>query len=180
MTDEVEESVRLERQDWLRAGLDALAESGPKGLRATRLARNLGVTTGSFYWHFESVADFQVALLNYWEHRIIGDFIRLAEACASEPSGVLPEIWKLIVNTGVHRYDAAMRSWARADTRALDVLRRADEVRHSFFVRSLRASGIGEKEANDRANLMGSFWRGSQHGHKADYRIKLMGKVASP
>jgi len=39
---------KLGRKDWLRAGLEVLAERGFGELKAARLARRLGVTTGSF------------------------------------------------------------------------------------------------------------------------------------
>ncbi|MEH6751885.1 MAG: TetR family transcriptional regulator, partial [Paracoccaceae bacterium] len=34
------------------AGLAALAEAGPVALKAEPMARRLGTTKGSFYWHF--------------------------------------------------------------------------------------------------------------------------------
>lgn len=59
---------RLTRDDWLAAALKALAESGPDGLKPERLARALGVSRGSFYWHFVDVTAFHQALFERWEH----------------------------------------------------------------------------------------------------------------
>lgn len=59
---------RLTRDDWLAAALKALAESGPDGLKPDRLARTLGVSRGSFYWHFADVTAFHQAIFERWEH----------------------------------------------------------------------------------------------------------------
>ena len=57
---------RLSPEDWLKAGLDALAASGPEALKAEPLARALETTKGSFYWHFADVPAFRQALLEFW------------------------------------------------------------------------------------------------------------------
>ena len=45
-------ATRLSSADWEGAALDSLAEHGLAGLAVEPLARQLGVTKGSFYWHF--------------------------------------------------------------------------------------------------------------------------------
>ena len=39
--------------DWLKAARLALLHRGPDAVRVEPLARGLGVTKGSFYWHFK-------------------------------------------------------------------------------------------------------------------------------
>ena len=43
---------RLDREDWIAAGLGALERGGVEAVAVVPLARELGVTRGSFYWHF--------------------------------------------------------------------------------------------------------------------------------
>ena len=57
---------RLSELDWVKAGLLALAERGVEGLRVDRLARDLGVTKGSFYWHFKNRDELFDALAKFW------------------------------------------------------------------------------------------------------------------
>jgi AcrR family transcriptional regulator len=45
--------ARTPRSHWIGAGLDALATGGPEAMRVEALAQALGVTKGSFYWHFD-------------------------------------------------------------------------------------------------------------------------------
>jgi AcrR family transcriptional regulator len=59
--------VRLERSEWLRAARLALLRHGASGVRVEPLAKSLGVTKGSFYWHFKDRAALLEALLREWE-----------------------------------------------------------------------------------------------------------------
>lgn len=64
--------ARLGRRDWQRAALEALIEDGIAAVTVPRLAERLGVTKGSFYWHFKSVDELLGASLGDWE-RIFTD-----------------------------------------------------------------------------------------------------------
>ena len=63
----VQEKNRLSAGDWQQAALDALSEAGLQGIAIEMLARRLGVTKGSFYWHFESRDALIQAALELWE-----------------------------------------------------------------------------------------------------------------
>jgi AcrR family transcriptional regulator len=54
------------REDWIAAGLAALAGGGAAAFRVERVAREMGVTKGSFYWHFRDRAAWRDAVLAYW------------------------------------------------------------------------------------------------------------------
>ncbi|CAN0507682.1 unnamed protein product, partial [Phaeothamnion confervicola] len=57
---------RLTARDWVNAGLKALARSGFTALKADTLSKALGVSRGSFYWHFADVGAFHAAVLQRW------------------------------------------------------------------------------------------------------------------
>jgi AcrR family transcriptional regulator len=59
--------ARLSAADWETAALDALAERGLSGVAIEPLARRLGVTKGSFYWHFDDREALLAAALAHWE-----------------------------------------------------------------------------------------------------------------
>ena len=61
------EKPRLSAEDWARAALDVIAEQGLAAVAVEPLARRLGVTKGSFYWHFPSREALLVAALQRWE-----------------------------------------------------------------------------------------------------------------
>ena len=58
---------RLSREHWIEAALDALGEGGVGAVAVEPLAARLGVTKGSFYWHFPSREALLVAALERWE-----------------------------------------------------------------------------------------------------------------
>ncbi len=57
---------RLSADDWIEAGYAILAEGGLDALKLDRLCTRLGVTKGSFYWHFTDMAGYRAALLMAW------------------------------------------------------------------------------------------------------------------
>ena len=78
-----------DRNDWLRAARRALLHRGPEGVRVEPLAAILGVTKGSFYWHFTNRRELLEALLREWEE----ETRLLTDALASgDPRGQLPGV----------------------------------------------------------------------------------------
>src|SRR5690606_41238656 len=75
------EKEQLSRDDWLDAAASAIAEGGFDNLRVLLLAKKLGVTRGSFYWHFKDHQDLVVSFLQRWRER------RLAELSNLRPIG---------------------------------------------------------------------------------------------
>jgi AcrR family transcriptional regulator len=53
--------------DWTKAALNAIAERGAQHVSIERLARELGATKGSFYWHFKDRPALISAALKRWE-----------------------------------------------------------------------------------------------------------------
>ena len=58
---------RLTATDWVRAALEAIAEGGLAAVAVEPLARRLGTTKGSFYWHFPNRDALIAAALAEWE-----------------------------------------------------------------------------------------------------------------
>ncbi|MEY3069401.1 MAG: hypothetical protein RLZZ456_1100, partial [Pseudomonadota bacterium] len=63
----ITEKNRLTSGDWQQAALDALSEGGLQNIAIEMIAKRLGVTKGSFYWHFESRDALIQAALELWE-----------------------------------------------------------------------------------------------------------------
>lgn len=110
---------RLAAQDWLLAGYRALVRQGPAGLRAEALARDLGTTKGSFYWHFADVGAFRAALLTYWVTRAFNEVLAAVEV-ETAPAARLHRLVALAVgyrdpDYGGAALEPALRAWARED-----------------------------------------------------------------
>ena len=57
---------RLSRDEWLAQALDILAREGQAKLRIDTICAALGVTKGSFYWHFKDRDDFLHKVVEFW------------------------------------------------------------------------------------------------------------------
>jgi AcrR family transcriptional regulator len=72
----------LTAADWAEAALQLIAERGLGALTVSTLASRLGVTKGSFYWHFEGRASLLAAALARWEERTHVEAIRVLDSIA--------------------------------------------------------------------------------------------------
>ena len=59
-------SRRLTRQDWIEAAIQKLIKAGVDSVRVEPLADQIGVSRGSFYWHFKSRGELLEAVLDQW------------------------------------------------------------------------------------------------------------------
>jgi len=57
----------LNPADWEIATLDVIAHQGVSAVAVENIAKELGVTKGSFYWHFSNRKDLIVAALKRWQ-----------------------------------------------------------------------------------------------------------------
>src|ERR1700710_340638 len=75
---------QLSTMDWLDQGLKSLATRGFAALRAEPLAKAMGVSRGSFYWHFADIGTFHAAILRHWRDVAAEQVIAGLEASADE------------------------------------------------------------------------------------------------
>ena len=66
---------RLGPDDWTSAALSAIAHNGVANVSIERIAKQLGATKGSFYWHFKDRDALIVAALELWERHYTDDII---------------------------------------------------------------------------------------------------------
>ncbi|WP_375229946.1 TetR/AcrR family transcriptional regulator [Roseobacter sp. S98] len=134
--------TRLNRQSWIDAGLRALVAEGPTALAAEPLARQLGTTKGSFYWHFKDVPDFQKAVIRDWQGRAFADVVdALAEEGNAEQR--LRRFGKRVL---ADKQDPALRTWARTDKTVARALAQVDAERLTYLGNLLRQLGITNPE----------------------------------
>ena len=61
------ERATLTAEDWEKEALELIAEQGVQSLAVEPLARRMGITKGSFYWHFASREALLEQALQRWE-----------------------------------------------------------------------------------------------------------------
>lgn len=71
---------RLDAAAWIGAALDLAAEQGLAAVAVETLARRLGTTKGSFYWHFTNRDALVIAALDHWRAIATQRVIELLDA----------------------------------------------------------------------------------------------------
>lgn len=125
---------RFTREEWLARALEHLAK-GQAGLTIDRFVESLGVTKGSFYWHFRNREDFEIALVEYWDSQFTRNVIEHVEQMKDLPADRLWAIMEIVCKEDLARYDVAVRAWASQKEDLLDRVRSVDESR----LRTVRA-----------------------------------------
>ncbi|MGH7679407.1 MAG: serine hydrolase, partial [Gemmatimonadaceae bacterium] len=127
---------RLAREDWMRAARLALLRRGADGVRVEPLARELGVTKGSFYWHFRDREDLLEALVAEWEDEtaFLTEALRHADPRSRLPD-IVAELGRRTVASerGESPSDAAIFAWAATDPRVAIRANRGEEMRMQLF-----------------------------------------------
>lgn len=103
----------LQPTDWIQAALAKLSSVGVDAVRVEVLARDLGVSKGSFYWHFRDRQDLLLKTLAHWEHGEINSLKLEGHA------GSAATRWARIVQAASDpsriELEASVRAWARRD-----------------------------------------------------------------
>lgn len=155
---------KLGRQEWIDAGLRVVAAHGVEAVRVERLAEALGVTKGSFYWHFKDRPALLAALLETWKARTTSDIIAQVEAKGGDVATRLRTLSAIAVRQD-GRLDVAIRIWARQDAKARAALEQVDRRRLAYLDKLFEALGFAPAEASARSRLVyhaliGQFMRG--------------------
>lgn len=156
-----EERKTLTTDDWAAAALEAIGHDGVDAVAVEPLARRLGVTKGSFYWHFANREALLMAALALWERRETEEtFARVQR----EPDPRL-RIQKLFAT--VHAGERAARLYqalsaaAASDPRIKAVVQRASERGLQFLNDCYRALGLSPKDAGQWAMMAYSVYLGT-------------------
>lgn len=137
---------RKNRQSWLDAGLRALAGEGVQGLRIMPIAEQLGVTKGSFYWHFKNLDEYQSALLEEWEQSHTQAAIECVEGLGGDAAVKLRH-WITGSLGADFMLSRAIRSWSNTDQRVSTVQAQVDQKRIAYLAKLLRDIGWPKADA---------------------------------
>ena len=159
-TEKTSARVRLDRDEWIEAAIDVLAEQGLQGMRIEVLAKNFGVTKGSFYWHFKDRQDLVDGVLETWRDGRIRDINKQTGASTGrerEQLLHLIDVYGATRNRKGISIELAVREWARRDAQAAAIVEEVDtwrlECTRQLFVRR----GLSDDEAKSRSLLLYAY-----------------------
>ncbi|HET7775202.1 MAG TPA: TetR/AcrR family transcriptional regulator [Azospira sp.] len=152
--------TQLDRSDWIEAAINVLADQGTDGLRVEVLAKNFGVTKGSFYWHFKDRHDLLMAVLQTWKEGRIKDIIKQTTALPGKEQAQIYhviQVYALVRNRKGIPIELAVRDWARRDPQAAAIVEEVDTWRLECTRKLFVACGLSEKEAKSRSLLLYAY-----------------------
>jgi AcrR family transcriptional regulator len=125
------------------------------------LAGQLGVTRGSFYWHFRDREDLLRRVLQAWAERTTAQLTRRLESARDDPREQLRDVISLPFRgraaAKAARIELAIRAWARRDDMARQAVDEADASRIAYHADVFQALGFAAGEARMRAFVLYSY-----------------------
>lgn len=172
--------VLLTRDDWARAALGVIAEAGVPAVTIDELAKRLGATRGSFYWHYHSRDELIRAAVELWARESTTDRLPELEAIG-DPGKRLRALLRSVYEAPADAAELALSTSGDdplvAPVFAQVTLRRMDVLRRIFS-----ELGTTPSEADDRAWLAYAFYIGHHQLRKnsqiAAQRPARLGRMA--
>ena len=148
----------LTPESWIEAATEVLVDHGISHVRVDMLAAQLGVTRGSFYWHFRDRADLLQRLLQAWSERTTRQLTERLAGAHDDPHRQIRDLISLPFRgraaTRVARIELAIRTWARRDADARHAVDASDRRRLEYHEQLFGALGFAKEEAKHRAFIL--------------------------
>jgi len=146
---------------WIAAARKLLVIKSIDAVRVETLAKEMGVTKGSFYWHFKDRDDLLRRMLMAWRDEATEQIIFRFESRGLPARDLVKDLLSLPFH-GAAAQDAAatelaIRAWARRDEMARAVVNEVDAKRLSYIAQCFSALGFGIVEARARAFALYSY-----------------------
>ncbi|MBL4749796.1 MAG: TetR/AcrR family transcriptional regulator [Amylibacter sp.] len=146
--------TRLKKTDWVVFALKELAKYGHANLTAQNLAQKMGVSRGSFYWHFKDVREFENCVTREWQDISTEQIIQRlrGDNCAqTRLKNLLSQAMSADISL-----ERAMRAWASTDARIAMAVADVDLRRITYVEDLLKELGIAKPERRVRALAL--YW----------------------
>jgi AcrR family transcriptional regulator len=137
------------RDEWVQAAAVALAAGGLDAVRVEAVARQMGVTKGSFYWHFADRPALLESLLARWESGALRDVERALQA--ARPQERMAALLRGMARPESGIADAEVWAWARRDRAVAERVSEVERTRIVFLKEQLGAMGAPLMDAHRRA-----------------------------
>ena len=151
----------LTPEQWVQSATQLLVDGGIDHVRVDVVAKLIGVTRGSFYWHFKDRNDLLVHLLDSWRNAATEQIIERFDRKRDQPRELIKELLSLPFRgraaQRAARVELASRSWARRDPMARHVVDDVDSRRISYIAQCFSALGFDIAEARSRAFLLYAY-----------------------
>jgi len=143
----------VSKDQWLTKALDALESGGIETVKIERLAKALGISRSGFYWHFKNRQDLLEHLLEYWAHEYTGIVTDNPDIIKLDPKKRLLSTMEMIRDKHLTKFDLAMTSWAKSDSKIRKVVRKVVNMRLDYLRTIFAELGFKGDELEMRTRL---------------------------
>jgi AcrR family transcriptional regulator len=153
----------LTREAWLARALEIVVREGGR-FRIEELVRELGVTKGSFYWHFRSREDFVRSVARYWAEYSTQSVVDKVSKVRGDGRKRLFAVMEVVTRERLGRFTLAMLSWAAYEPDVAAVVRKVYDQRLSFVSSLFAEMGFTGEELEMRTRSFVSYMLGQSTG----------------
>lgn len=155
-----------------------LAREGAESVRVEVIARELGVSKGSFYWHFRDRDELLMQMLQFWENSE-------AEWLSAEESGQTDKPnaairWARFVERSAAperiKEEIGVRAWARRDERVALRVANVEKRRVRVIANILADVGFARDAAESWSEMVCLVYSGWLDRSARDGEFRLAGK----
>jgi len=118
------------------------------------MAKSLGVSRGSFYWHFKDLAEFQTKLLVQWQKITTEIVIQEIDQGSTENQPLEDLATRAFLGKTHAPLDKAVRHWAQYEPKVQRQIVVVDRMRIQYLAKLLMDNGLKAEDANRRARLL--------------------------
>ncbi|AVX05837.1 hypothetical protein MXMO3_03332 [Maritalea myrionectae] len=150
---------QLSAQDWLLAAIAAMAKGGVENVKVERLAKSLGTSKGSFYWHFKDRKDLLDQLIRYWVTQGTEQVMATNERDETSPHDKLVALFHVALKEPVGALSSAqgemaMRSWAMVDPNIAQTVSETDQQRIDYVIHLFAEHGYSQERATTNSHQL--------------------------
>lgn len=138
---------------WIDAAYALLVETGVESVKIMTMAKTLGLSRTSFYWHFPDRETLLDALIRRWRDKNTGNLIARTELYAGTIAEAVFNLFDCWITPELFdaRLDFAIRNWAQKSPDLKRVLERADADRIEAIRAMFARHGFTPAQADIRA-----------------------------
>ena len=145
--------ARLTREDWVDSAYARFRDGGISAVSVEAVARDMGATKGSFYWHFADRGELVDAVLARWEDLETERLIELVDQ-VEDPTQRLAKLLEVIAHRTTERSGERTLFAEASALNITDVVARASERRVSYTAQLLEGVGLEPADARRRAVIV--------------------------
>jgi AcrR family transcriptional regulator len=158
---------RLSAENFTEHALAVLMAEGPGSIKIARICADLGVTKGSFYWHFADLDALMAALADSWCTQTRELLVELDVVQHLPPLERIRAMALRLVDENSWQVERALREWGRTDEAVSKVLHETEMFIFGVTQAALIDLGLGADAARMRAGLLVYAGIGFAHGGQA-------------